>query len=146
MKLHDLKTEVFASWELLNLVDGTPTVESLFKTEIRKFGDLRRKGTWKKAAVTLEARSILKGMDNRDIIHYFCKPDTLLGKAYNQEILDEVLTDQEALEQLRDGLERLYATPFSSKDQEYAIAFLKRISSYQDVTEALQSIALSSAA
>jgi hypothetical protein len=146
VKIQELKAEVSSSWETLNLTDGTPTVKSLFQDEIRKFGDLRRRSTWEKAAIVLESRWLLGGLENRDIIHYFCEPDTLVGKEYNQSVLDELLMDRNALERLKNGLENLYISPVTSKDREYAMRFLKRISGYTTVTDVLQSIALVSAA
>lgn len=146
MKMQELKDEVRSSWETLNLTDGTPSAECLFKPAIRKFGDLRRKSTWIKAAIALEVGWILGGLENRDIIHYFCDPDTPVGREYNQEVLDELLTHKDALERIKSGLEHLYEEPIEAEDTVYALTFLKRISGYQDATEVLQAIALPSVA
>lgn len=147
MKIQELKAEVRSSWETLNLTDGTPTDEALYKAELRKFGDLRCKSTWERAAISLEARWILGGLENRDIIHYFCAPDTPVGMVYNQAVLDELLLDSSALGRIKNGLESLYRSPWRAEDGEHAMSFLKRISGYQEgsVDPSLSAIALTAA-
>ncbi len=146
MKIQELKAEVRSSWEVANLTDGTPTVDSLFKTEIRKFGDLRRKATWEAAAIALEARWLLGGAENRDLVEYFCAPDTPVGLEYNQEVLDYVLAHKDGLERIKNGLESLYLTPITPNDREYALSFLKRISGYEEIPDlALPMLALAAA-
>jgi len=148
MKLKALKEAVRSAWETFNLTDGTPSDESLFKAEVRKYGkDLRRRSTWERAAIAFEVGWILGGLDNRDLIYYFCAPNTPLGQAYNQAVLDELLTHEDGLERLKDGLEELYQQPIRKNDPRYAMDFLKRISEYQEqYAESLSAIALPSVA
>ncbi|WP_225887117.1 hypothetical protein [Nodosilinea nodulosa] len=66
--------------------------------------------------------------------------------AYNQAVLDKLLTDKFALERLKNGLETLYLRPVNAQDGEDAMSFLKRISGYQEINPVLSATALSSAA
>lgn len=138
MKLQELKEEALSSWELINRLYGTVCTEQLFKADMRKYGDLRRKATWERACIALEAHWVLKGLENRYIVDYFCHPDTPIGMAYNQEVLDVLLTFPTAIEQIKNGLERLYYDPRGAGDRQDAENFLKRLSSYEELRTHLQ--------
>jgi len=135
MKLAQLKEAAYRSWDAWNLIDGTELSAQPFTTEMRHYGDLRRKATWEQACIDLESKWLVHGLDNTDLIRYFQQPDTPIGKAFNNQVLDAVLTHASALEQLKNGLETLYNSPISADDRSIAVQFLKRISGHEYLAE-----------
>lgn len=95
-----------------------------------------------RSSIALEAHWVIEGVENRNLIAYFCHPDTPIGREYNTQVLDTVLTYPTALEQIKNGLERLYYVPLNSTDQQDALNFLKRLSGYEELRKELPALAI----
>jgi hypothetical protein len=145
LKLQQLKEEAYSSWETLNMLDGATLTPGQFKADIRRYGngrDLRRKEVWLRACIQLEALWLLKGIENRDMVRHLLDPDTEISKAYNAEVLEAILQYPSGIEQIRNGLERLYYQPVRSSDMSVAVEFLNRIAQVQSVEIALPPLAI----
>lgn len=141
MKLRELKDEARSSWETLNLLDGTELTAEPFQLAMKKYGDLRRRSTWERICIQLEALWLLKGLENCDLIRTLAVPDTPIAQAYSDELLDAILAHPSGLTQIKNGLQRLYADPLDERDRTCALQLLKRISSYEAITVDLPAIA-----
>jgi hypothetical protein len=148
-KLKDLKDAAYQAWELFQRLESNTLLiqPEVFKKEARQYGDLRRKSTWEKVYIVLQANVIANPvLENGGMIQiYFCHPTSPELVEYNSLILEEFLKHPYALERIKDGLEQLFYQATEPADQEDAVIFLKRISGYQEATGMFQSIALPAA-
>ena len=100
-----------------------------FKTEIRRYGDLRCKSTWEKAYVALEAMTLeYPALENWQMVQMcFCRPDRAELINYNDQVLEAFLQFPDGLERIKDGLERLYYHPNEPGDQQDALQLVQRL-------------------
>ncbi len=76
MKLKQLKQEAIELWKILNEVDGTALALDQFRQDIRQYGklngkaDLRCRATWERTCIAMEAASMLKSLENTDLVLY----------------------------------------------------------------------------
>ncbi|MGG6298276.1 hypothetical protein ACQ4M4_28255 [Leptolyngbya sp. AN02str] len=108
MKLNQLKQETYKAWTVFCGVEGTPIVDSLFREEVKKFGDRRKKSTWEAAAVHFEARSIMYGLDAVDIVRYFSEPGDLFFEEFRFKIFDVLVSYPKGVRMLKKGLEQIF--------------------------------------
>jgi hypothetical protein len=130
MKITELKKIVRETWERMHWLEGAIAQPNSFKTEMRGYGDLRRRATWEKAYIYLQAEIISKPVLERGhmIQLYFVHPEAQELVEYNDQVLDAYLQYGHSLESIRDGLEQLWFYASEPEDREDAIAFIKRLS------------------
>lgn len=134
MKLQALRNETYQEYETLCLSAGVvcgapfgwtlkpqeaerlPFTNTTFKDAIRQqFGDLRRKSTWKAAAIHYTAKGIAQGVDRGELepyqlVCYMALPQHLsspVRDAYGPEVIEALLSYPEAAAKIRAGLEQL---------------------------------------
>jgi hypothetical protein len=148
LTLKQLKQEAVELWEVLNEVDGTDSAPDQFRQDIRQYGkldgkaDLRCRVTWERACIAMEAASMLKSLENTDLVLYLHHPDTPFGIAYRDQILEAVLSHKTGLLQIKNGLERLYRQPVEATDRQNAIEFFSYLAQTHEVAGALSPLAL----
>lgn len=148
LTLKQLKQEAAELWEVLNEVDGTDPAPDQFRHDIRQYGnldgksDLRCRTTWERACIAMEAASMLKSLENTDLVLYLLHPDTSFGTAYRDQILEAVLAHKTGLMQIRNGLERLYRQPVEATDRQDAIEFFSYLAQTHEVAGAFSPLAL----
>lgn len=134
LKIHDLRQEAYASWELLCSVKGVykgapdsdelpeieasrlPWTNAIFKAEIRKtYGDTRCRKTWERAAIELTALQMVHSyLDPVEILSYMASPDFMrcpIRQNYGEQVIDFMLQVPEIIEIVKAGLEQIYTEP-----------------------------------
>lgn len=129
MKINELKAKAYSAWLSLNHINGCIVQPENFKAEVRKrFGDMRRKETWKNAY----AHFVAQGIDDS----WACENTELITVFFNfkeseedyeirHEIFEAFMQFPDALERLRDGLERLLGEPINEKEERAINGFFK---------------------
>jgi hypothetical protein len=135
MKLRELKQFTYNSWEFLHWLEGAVVQPETFKSEVCRYGDLRRKATWEKAFAAFEAAAIeYPALENGQAIQLcFCHPQEPEIIEYNDLILLEFLKFPDAIDRIENGLERLYYQPIAPIDRQDALDFLKRLAQWEEL-------------
>lgn len=130
MNIHELRRQTYMTYECLCLDTGSycgapyawevsgevyqrhPFTNTAFKDAIRQqFGDLRRKETWRQAAIHYAARSTAKGsLEPYQLVCYIALPEHLsdpVRDAYGPEVIEAILSYPEIAAKVRAGLEQL---------------------------------------
>ncbi|MGG6298275.1 hypothetical protein ACQ4M4_28250 [Leptolyngbya sp. AN02str] len=108
MKLNQLKEETYRAWNVFCAVEGTPIVDSLFREEVKKFGDRRKKSTWEAVAVHFEARWVMYGLDPSEVVRYFSDPDSSFSTEFRFQVFDVLVSYEEGVVRLKMGLEQIF--------------------------------------
>jgi hypothetical protein len=122
MKFAELKARVYECWEDLSVFNGAIVQPENFRSEVREFGDLRYKETWKKAYCSFVARNMFDAnSDNRSLVRvefnfYPHRWDWEL----RHQIIDEFLSLPDGLECIIDGLEDIFRHPLDREEKEIA--------------------------
>ena len=151
--IHELRQEAYENWECMcsnNDVtmdvpfthevskeqgERFPYTNESFKAEVRqRFGDLRRRETWEKAAISFTAHSVAHSyLEAHEILTYMVRPALPSGiprgevwDAYADRIFDEILSFPGIDELIKLGLEQLYRESDRREDREVAIDFLQQ--------------------
>ena len=135
MKLRELKTVAYETWSFLHELEDAILQPENFKTEIRRYGDLRCKATWEKAYVALEAATLeYPSLENWQMVQMcFCRPDRAELIDYNNQVLGALLQFPDGLERIKAGLDRLYYQPSEPGDQQDALHLIQRLSELHQV-------------
>jgi len=112
--------------------DGEAQFNSQFKDLIRqRYGDLRYRCTWEKAAIDLTAHRISQCyLEPHQIVSYLTSSDYLhctIRQHYGERLIEALLQFPEILEMLQDGLEHLYHVSDEAKDREIVFKFAHSI-------------------
>ena len=127
MKLAELKERVYERWKRLSTFNRALVQPENFKPEVRAFGDLRRKDTWKKAYCSFMARNIDDScLDayNLILIQFNYQPSSW-DYELRHEVFSEFLALPEGMELLKTGLEQLFSTDFTPHQRKEADGFFK---------------------
>lgn len=131
MEIHELRRQTYMSYECLCMNTGAycgapfpwevsgdeyerlPFSNQTFKAAIRKqFGDLRRKETWRQAAIHYAARSTAKGLlEPYQLVCYIALPEQIsdpVRDTYGPEVIEKILSYPEIAAKIRLGLEQLF--------------------------------------
>ena len=131
MNIHELRQETYRDFETLNFCQGTfwgaplsfqvPKEErdrlcftnKTFKDTIRQeFGDLRRKETWRKAAIHYCALCAMKStLEPYQLVCFIALPEEISNPVRNEfgaEVIEKMLSYPDVLERVRAGLEQLF--------------------------------------
>ena len=130
MKLPELKRRTRETWDTLNSWkdEGVLQPEN-FKSEVKSFGDRRRKDTWAKALCRFRAMLAYKScLDSWALltITFNFRPERW-DYEYRHQILDDFLMYPDALEIIKGGLEDLYSQDFSNQSREEANGFFELV-------------------
>ena len=103
-----------------------------FKQAIRqRYGDLRYRKTWEKAAIDLTAHRISECyLEPHQIVGYLTSSDYLqctIRQHYGERLTEAMLQFPEILEMLQDGLEHLYHVSNNAADRELALKFAHKV-------------------
>lgn len=147
MKLKQLRQEAYSNWETFYSVQNlhSPVVNSLdlteqeaqrlpyinqdFKHEVRRrFGDLRRRDTWEKAAIAFTAQSMAQSfLEPYQIVGYLVDPayfNDPVRQHYGVQVVEAMLQFPEVLETVRLGLEQIYSEAVCSDERKLLERFL----------------------
>ena len=151
--IHFLRREAYEDWQEMCLSNGVtldvprtyeiseeaaarlPYTNKSFKAEVRKrFGDLRRRETWERAAISFLAHSVAHSyLEPHEVVTYMVRPSLPSGlprgevwDAYCDRVFDEILSFPGVEELMKRGLEQLYHESNRRADREVAIDFLGR--------------------
>lgn len=130
LPIPELKQEAYLQWETLLLERGAynpyplsfdlpeaeaerlPYINSAFRSEMHRYGDLRRRATWEKAAIQLTAQGLAQGLlEAYQVIGYMVSPDYMncpIRQQYGSQLLDAMFQFPEIVELIRQGLEQVY--------------------------------------
>jgi hypothetical protein len=151
--LKRLRQEAYAAWHWLQEVqtnrsqwlgraplraeddlvgNGEAQFDSQFKELVRqRYGDLRYRCTWEKAAIDLTAHRMSQYyLEPHQIVGYLTSSDYLhctIRQHYGERLIEAMLQFPEILEMLQDGLEHLYHVSDEAKDREIALKFAHKI-------------------
>ncbi|HAX86552.1 MAG TPA: hypothetical protein DCY91_09825 [Cyanobacteria bacterium UBA11370] len=128
MKLSILKQKVYHAWECLSTYNSALVQSENFKSDVRYYGDLRRKKTWEKALVAFIAQNMFdSNLDNYNLIlwQFNFTPDRWDYEFRNQ-ILEEFLALPGGLDCLVNGLEQIFQSN-DIEDKEKASGLLTRV-------------------
>ena len=129
MKLAELKEEVYESWLFHHSLNDAIAQPEKFKSEIRQYGDLRRKATWIQALCRLEALNIYDScLDAHKLIaiQFNLSPGSRMYP-YRHQLFDEFLAIPEALALLKMGLEQLFSSDFTTEERREARGFFAMV-------------------
>jgi hypothetical protein len=129
MKLSELKQKVYQSWKSLSSFKGQLLNPDDFKSEVRHFGDLRRKQTWVRALARFEAVNAYQScLDASSLLLYSFNftPDRW-DYDYRHQIFEEFLMYGNALDLIKLGLEQLYQHPYTEDDRREAHGFFELV-------------------
>lgn len=133
MKLSELKQATYQAWQDLNTWKGQVMQPENFKSEVKTFGDLRRKDTWVRALARFEAtfahRSCLDAWSL--ILHSFNFTPDREDYEYRHAIFEEFLLYPDALDLIKLGLEQLYSADFTPQEREEANGFFELVAEQQ---------------
>lgn len=132
MKLQELKEETLGWWRHITEMRSFEPIVADFKTDVRKFGDLRYKSTWIKAHGAYFVEGVMQSMEGWNGIRDCLWCDHPSTKEYFDDILEAFLQHPDGLEFLRTGLEQLYALN-GPGDREIAFKTVERLFSIQPV-------------
>ncbi len=128
MKLSILKQKVYHAWECLSTYNSALVQSENFKSDVRYYGDLRRKKTWEKALVAFIAQNMFdSNLDNYNLIlwQFNFTPDRWDYEFRNQ-ILEEFLALPGGLDCLVNGLEQIFQSN-DLEDKEKASGLLTMV-------------------
>lgn len=128
MKLSIIKQKVYHAWECLSTYNSALVQSENFKSDVRYYGDLRRKKTWEKALVAFIAQNMFdSNLDNYNLIlwQFNFTPDRWDYEFRNQ-ILEEFLALPGGLDCLVNGLEQIFQSN-DLEDKEKASGLLTRV-------------------
>lgn len=130
LSIPELKLEAYLQWETLLLEKGVynphpmsytlpesearqlPYTSEVFRTEMRAFGDLRRRDTWEAAAIQLTAHGMAQGLlEAYQVIGFMVSPNYMncsIRQHYGERLIEAMLQFPEVLELIRQGLEQVY--------------------------------------
>lgn len=129
MKLAELKKVAYQHWQFRHEIGRAIVRPEQFETEIRQYGDLRRKSTWVKALCRLEALNILEScLDAYELItiQFNISPDDR-EYPYRHQIFEEFLALPGALDALKLGFEQLFSSDFTTTEREEAREFFAMV-------------------
>ena len=129
MTLAELKKKVRWLWEARHWIDGASVQPENFESEIRQYGDLRRKSTWVEAMCRLKARNTFDCcLDAYELItiQFNIFPEEP-EYPYRHQIFEEFLAIPEALELLKTGFEQLFSSDFTTEEREEARGFFAMV-------------------
>jgi len=129
MKLPELKHKVYESWLSLVEFKGQALNAHEFKSEVRKFGDLRRKATWIKALARFEASFAYRScLDASSLLLYsFNFTSDRWDYEYRNQIFEEFLMYGDAIDLIKLGLEQIYQHPYTEDDRKEAHGFFELV-------------------
>ena len=131
MNMLELKQEVYNSWaKLVGSYKDAVVQPETFKAEIRAYGDLRYKLTWRKAFAALEAQAHwYSGItEHTAIVYVFGDPSSIWDLELRSLMLEYFLTIPGAKDFIVRGLEEIFQTN-DEGDQECANGILAMVSS-----------------
>lgn len=125
MKMQQLKDATYRAWENLSRFNGAVVQPETFKPEMRRWGDLRYKATWRRAYANYAARNIHDScLDAYELItiQFNTKPGQFEYEL-RHEIFEAFIELPDGLDMLRDGLEQLFGQDLtqSERDEAYGI-------------------------
>ncbi|NET34939.1 MAG: hypothetical protein F6K19_23425 [Cyanothece sp. SIO1E1] len=129
MKLPELKQHVWNAWEFLNEWKGQLLQPENFAADVKRFGDRRYKRTWVKALANFEAMNAHQNcLDAYMLIlnDFNFTPDRW-DYEYRHEILDAFLLYPDSLDLIKTGLEQLFSSDFTPKEQAEANGFFELV-------------------
>ena len=152
LTIHQLRREAYTGWETILMsaraypggtftyqLDDVPAAKQLpwvnqqFTAEVRqRFGDLRRRDTWEKAAIAYEAQAMALvdgSLELIQILEYMAIDDPFNGpirEHYKDAVLEQMLMYPELLELIREVLESLYRSE-SAEERSLAGQFMASV-------------------
>ncbi|MBP0017995.1 MAG: hypothetical protein J7647_10610 [Cyanobacteria bacterium SBLK] len=125
MNFAELKKETYEMWECVSTFKGAVVQPEYFKGEVKTFGDLRCKETWKKAYCSFYAKMIRSSiLDAYNLILYQFNPSPDdWDYELRYRIFEEFLTFPDGLDFIKLGLEQLFSSDFTRQDREEARGF-----------------------
>jgi hypothetical protein len=110
MNLKQLKSYVYEAWVRLHSFNGAVVQPENFKSEVRRYGDLRKKSTWEKAVAAFRAQNFFdSNLDNYNLIiwqfHFY--PERW-DYEFRHQILEEFITIPQGLQCIVNGLEQIF--------------------------------------
>ncbi|MBP0016720.1 MAG: hypothetical protein J7647_04085, partial [Cyanobacteria bacterium SBLK] len=129
MKLSTLKAETYDAWECISTFNDAVVQPEHFKTEVRAFGDLRCKETWKKAYCSFWAQNIYDScLDAYNLIRIYFNPSPDdWDYELRYRIFEEFLKFPDGLELIKLGLEQLFSANFTSQERKKADGFFELV-------------------
>ncbi|MGB3693214.1 MAG: hypothetical protein WA865_09440 [Spirulinaceae cyanobacterium] len=127
MKLIQLKQETYECWQRLSIFNSAVVQPENFRAEVRTFGDLRRKNTWKRAYCSFMARNIDDScLDacNLILIQFNYQPSDW-DYELRHKIFSEFLALSRGPELLKTALEQLFSTELTKEERKEADGFFK---------------------
>ncbi len=120
MKLQDLKDKTWDIWLLLHeCSEAVPQPEN-FKPEVRAFGDLRYRDTWKQALGHFMAMSIVRSvLEPVSLVTFYLNPprDDWSWEV-RRETFEAYIRIPGALELVREGLNEIFGSPSSYQGED----------------------------
>jgi hypothetical protein len=128
MNLNELKQESYSAWEYLHQQKRSVIQPEAFKPEVRTFGDLRCKATWRKAFASFQAQTHWhSGMtEHTAIVYIFGDSSSEWDSELRKLILEYFLMIPGAREFIARGLEQIYHSN-NRADQECANELLQMV-------------------
>lgn len=128
MNIKQLKTYVYEAWVRLHTFNGAVVQPENFKSEVRRYGDLRKKSTWKKAVAAFRAQNFFdSNLDNYNlIIWHLSFPNNEWDYEFRYQIMEEFLMLPGGLECVINGLEQIFQYN-NTEDKEKANELLKMV-------------------
>ncbi|MBP0016722.1 MAG: hypothetical protein J7647_04095 [Cyanobacteria bacterium SBLK] len=129
MNFAELKAETYHEWKCLSSYKGAVIQPENFKSEVKAFGDLRCKETWKKAYCTFCAKNIRSScLDAYNLILYQFNPSPDdWDYELRYRIFEEFLAFSNGLDLIKLGLEQLFSSDFTPQEREEAHGFFKLV-------------------
>lgn len=147
LTLAELKLEAYGQWETLLLertaynpcplsyevsqleAERFPYINEAFRSEMRKFGDLRRRDTWESAAIQLTAHGMAQGfLEPYQVLGYLLSPNYMncqIRQIYGDRVIEAMLQFPEVVDLIREGLEQIYEDNIFQSERQLVEQFVK---------------------
>ncbi|MFE4108527.1 hypothetical protein [Almyronema epifaneia] len=148
LSLPELKQEAYLQWETLLLERGVynpcplsfnvgeakgerlPYTNSAFRDEMRRYGDLRRRDTWEKAAIQLTAQGVAQGLlEAYQVIGYIVSPSYMncpIRQHYGERLIEAMFQFPEIIDLIRQGLEQVYTYTECDQEKQLVTTFISK--------------------
>jgi hypothetical protein len=129
MNLNELKQESYSAWEYLHQQKRSVIQPEAFKSEVRTFGNLRYKATWRKAFAAFQAQTHWHSgiTEHTAIVYVFGDSSSEWDSDLRRLMLEYFLMIPGAVEFISRGLEQIYSSN-DKEDRECANELLQMVS------------------
>lgn len=130
MKMQALKEATYQAWTKVNRFNGAIIQPENFSVEVKsRFGDRRYKVTWVKALAYFRAQASYDACLDAYmlVLNTFNFTPDRWDYEFRHDILDAFLMFPDGLELIKTGLEQLFSSDFTHKEQAEANGFLRLV-------------------